>query len=168
MARRRNARPLAAMARDQEAARRLMTIPGLGPVTASAIVASVQDFSVFSGLRAFAAFLGLTPRQTSGGKERLGRVAKMGNRYLRRLLVVGAHAVLYHRKPNEDALRSWAKKLMQTKPSSLLPSRSPIKWRGSPSRSCAARQPIAHPRDSNRRHRQKRPRATNESRVTKR
>jgi transposase len=87
-------------------ARRLMTIPGLGPVTASAIAASVQDISVFSGPREFAAFLGLTPRQTSsGGKERLGRVSKMGNRYLRKLLVVGAHAVLYHRKPHEDALR---------------------------------------------------------------
>src|SRR5215472_5476450 len=109
------------MATDHEAARRLMTIPGLGPVTASAMAASIQDFSVFSGPRAFAAFLGLTPRQTSsGGKERLGRISKMGNRYLRRLLVVGAHAVLYHRKPHEDALRSWAKKLMQTKPFKLV------------------------------------------------
>jgi transposase len=114
-------RTIAAMARAHEAARRLMTIPGLGPVTASAIVASIQDLSVFPGPRAFAAFLGLTPRQTSsGGKERLGRVSKMGNRYLRRLLVVGAHAILYHRKPHEDALRSWAKKLIQTKPFKLV------------------------------------------------
>lgn len=114
-------RAIAAMVRDQETARRLMTIPGLGPVTASAIVASVQDLSLFSRPRAFAAFLGLTPRQTSsGGKERLGRVSKMGNRYLRRLLVVGAHAVLYHRKPHEDALRSRAKKLIQTKPFKLV------------------------------------------------
>src|ERR1700724_3009782 len=98
-------------------ARRLMTIPGLGPVTASAIAASVQDVSAFSGPREFAAFLGLTPRQnSSGGKEQLGRISKMGNRYLRKLLVVGAHAVLYHRKRHEDALRSFAKKLMQTKP----------------------------------------------------
>ena len=75
----------------------------------------------FLGPREFAAFLGLTPRQnSSGGKERLGRVSKMGNRYLRKLLVVGAHAVLYHRKPREDALRSWAKKLMQTKPFKLV------------------------------------------------
>jgi transposase len=114
-------RTIAAMARDDEMARRLMTIPGLGPVTASAMVASVQDISAFSGPREFAAFLGLTPRQnSSGGKERLGRVSKMGNRYLRKLLVVGAHAVLYHRKPHEDALRSWAKKLMQTKPFKLV------------------------------------------------
>jgi len=100
-------------------ARRLMTIPGLGPVTASAMAASVQDVSAFSGPREFAAFLGLTPRQnSSGGNERLGRVSKMGNRY--KLLVVGAHAVLYHRKPHEDAQRSFAKKLMQTKPFKLV------------------------------------------------
>ena len=73
---------IAAMARDDEMARRLMTIPGLGPVTASAMAASVQDVSVFSGAREFAAYLGLMPRQnSSGGKERLGRVSKMGNRY---------------------------------------------------------------------------------------
>ena len=73
---------IAAMARDDEMARRLMTIPGLGPVTASAMAASVQDVSVFSGAREFAAYLGLTPRQnSSGGKERLGPVSKMGNRY---------------------------------------------------------------------------------------
>jgi transposase len=117
----RSDRTIAAMARGDEMARRLMTLPGLGPVTASAIAASVQDVSAFSGPREFAAFLGLTPRQnSSGGKERLGRVSKMGNRYLRKLLVVGAHAVLYHRKPHEDALRSWAKKLMQTKPFKLV------------------------------------------------
>jgi len=114
-------RTIAAMARDDATARRLMTIPGLGPVTASAMASSVQDVSAFSGPREFAAFLGLTPRQnSSGGKERLGRVSKMGNRYLRKLLVVGAHAVLYHRKPYEDALRSWAKKLIQTKPFKLV------------------------------------------------
>jgi transposase len=114
-------RTIAAMARGDEMARRLMTIPGLGPVTASAMAASVQDVSAFSGPREFAAFLGLTPRQnSSGGKERLGRVSKMGNRYLRKLLVVGAHAVLYHRNPHDDALRSWTKKLMQSKPFKLV------------------------------------------------
>jgi transposase len=90
-------------------------------VTASAIAASVQDIAGFSGPREFAAWLGLTPRQnSSGGKERLGRVSKMGNRYLRKLLVVGAHAVLYHRKCHADALRHWACKLMQTKPFKLV------------------------------------------------
>ena len=98
-----------------------MTIPGLGPVTASAIAASIEDVSAFSGPREFAAFLGLTPRQnSSGGKEQLGRISKMGNRYLRKLLVVGAHAVLFHRKPHTDPLRMWAKKLMEKKPFKLV------------------------------------------------
>src|ERR1700678_1876130 len=93
----------------------------IGPVTASAIAASVQDVSSFSGSREFSAYLGLTPRQnSSGGKERLGRVSKMGNRYLRKLLVVGAHAVLYNRKGHDDALRTWACKLMETKPFKLV------------------------------------------------
>jgi transposase len=117
----RSDRTIAAMARGDTMARRLMTIPGLGPVTASAMAASVQDISSFSGPREFAAFLGLTPRQnSSGGKERLGRVSKMGNRYLRKLLVVGAHAVLFHREAHQDALRSWAKKLIRTKPFKLV------------------------------------------------
>jgi transposase len=73
----RSDRTIAAMARDDEMARRLMTIRGLGPVTASAMAASVQDASAFSGPREFAAFLGLTPRQnSSGGKERLGASRK--------------------------------------------------------------------------------------------
>lgn len=59
----------------------------------------------------------LTPRQnSSGGKERLGRISKMGDRYLRKLLVVGAHAVLRHRRKGEDALRTWASRLLDAKP----------------------------------------------------
>ncbi|ODT65383.1 MAG: IS110 family transposase [Pelagibacterium sp. SCN 63-23] len=110
-----------ALAKADETARRLMSVPGIGPVTASALAASIQDISAFSGPREFAAFLGLTPRQgSSGGKERLGRVSKMGNRYLRKLLAVGAHAVLFHRKRSSDALRSWADRLMETKPFKLV------------------------------------------------
>ena len=76
-----------------------MTVPGVGPVTASAIMATIQDASVFASGREFAAFLGLTPRQSStGGKPRLGRITKMGDRYLRKLLVVGACATLRHRQ----------------------------------------------------------------------
>lgn len=108
-------------ARADARARRLMTIPGIGPITASAIAASVPDVSGFAGPREFAAFLGLTPRQhSSGGKARLGRISKMGNRYLRKLLVVGAHAVLYHRKPHTDALRTWTKRLIEKKPFKLV------------------------------------------------
>ncbi len=97
-------------------ARRLMTIPGIGPLTASAIVATVQETSAFASGREFAAFLGLTPRQNaSGGKERLGRITKMGDRYLRKLLVVGACATLSHRKGHNDALRVWADRLLARK-----------------------------------------------------
>ena len=117
----RSDRTIQTLAKEDETARRLMSIPGVGPITASAIAASVQDISAFSSPRAFAAFLGLTPRQnSSGGKERLGRVSKMGNRYLRKLLVIGAHAVLHYRKRHHDALRTWADKLMQTKPFKLV------------------------------------------------
>src|SRR3984957_912388 len=102
-------------------ARRLMSVPGIGPITASAIAASVQEVGAFSGPRELAVFLGLGPREnSSGGKERLGRVSKMGNRYLRKLLVVGAHAVLFHRKAHQDGLRVWAAKLMETKPFKLV------------------------------------------------
>ena len=79
-----------------EKARRLMTIPGVGPVIATAVVATVGEVASFASGREFAAFLGLTPRQhSSGGKERLGRITKMGDRYLRKLLVVGATTVLH-------------------------------------------------------------------------
>jgi transposase len=105
-----------ALVKVDETARRLMTIPGIGPLTASAIVATVQETSAFANGREFAAFLGLTPRQSStGGKERLGRITKMGDRYLRKLLVVGACATLIHRKGHNDALRSWADQILARK-----------------------------------------------------
>jgi len=114
-------RAIKALASADDKVRRLMTIPGIGPITASAIAASVTEPAAFACAREFAAFLGLTPRQhSSGGKERLGRISKMGNRYLRTLLVVGAHAVLYHRNGHDDALRSWARKLLGTKPFKLV------------------------------------------------
>ena len=112
---------IADQAKADPAANRLMTIPGIGPITASALVASVGDPASFSGPREFAAFLGLVPRQhSSGGKERLGRITKMGNGYLRKLLVVGAHAVLVHQAKHNDPLRAWARKLLETKPFKLV------------------------------------------------
>ncbi len=112
---------IAKLAKADPVASTLTSIPGIGPVTASALVASVGDPSDFSGPRQFAAFLGLVPRQnSSGGKPRLGRVSKMGNGYLRKLLVVGAHAVLYHRARHADPLRCWADKLMAAKPFKLV------------------------------------------------
>jgi transposase len=114
-------RTIAKLAQQDETARRLMSIPGFGPITASAMAASVQDVSSFAGPREFAAFLGLTPKQSSsGGKQRLGRISKMGNRELRKLLVVGAHAVLFHRRSHTDPLRMWAKTLIEKKPFKLV------------------------------------------------
>jgi transposase len=79
-------RIIAKLAQKDETARRLMSIPGFGPITASAMAATIQDTSGFAGPREFAAFLGLTPRQnSSGGKPKLGRISKMGNRNLRKL-----------------------------------------------------------------------------------
>lgn len=103
--------------RNDEASRRLAAIPGIGPVTATAIVASVSDPSMFGSGREFAAFLGLVPRQSSsGGKERLGRISKMGDRYLRKLLVVGATAVLRYAKKGGSPEKAWAEALLQRKP----------------------------------------------------
>jgi transposase len=111
----------AQMAQKDETARRLMSIPGVGPVTGPAIAASVQDTSSFTGSRELAAVLGPTPKQgPSDGKQKLGRISKMDNRYLRKLLVVGAHAVPFHRKRHTDALRTWARKLIGKKPFNLV------------------------------------------------
>ena len=112
---------IATLAKTDPVAVALMSIPGIGPVTTTALVASVGDPSGFSGPRQFAAFLGLVPRQnSSGGKPRLGRISKMGNAYLRKLLAVGAHAVHYHRARHHDPLRCWAQKLIETKPFKLV------------------------------------------------
>src|ERR1700721_2649110 len=81
--------------KSDEMARRLATIPGVGPIGATAFAAAVTDPGQFRSGRQFAAWLGLTPLQnSSGGKERLGRISKMGDKYLRRLLVIGATALV--------------------------------------------------------------------------
>jgi transposase len=78
---------------------RLATIPGIGPLVATAIAATVPEPSVFRSGREFAAWLGLVPRQNStGGKTRLGRTSRRGDAYIRRLLVIGAQSVLYGSK----------------------------------------------------------------------
>jgi transposase len=103
--------------RANAASRRLATIPGIGPLTASAIVASVTDPSMFASGRELAAFFGLVPRQSStGGKERLGRISKMGDRYIRKLLVVGATAVLRHARKGGSSSKAWAEALLERKP----------------------------------------------------
>jgi transposase len=88
-------RALAILQRTDDMARRLATIPGIGPVGATALAASVTDPGQFRSGREFAAWLGLTPLQnSSGGKERLGRITKMGDKYLRKLLVIGATSLV--------------------------------------------------------------------------
>ena len=86
--------------RGIEVSCRLASIPGIGPITASAIAASVPAARLFALGRQFAAWLGLTPQpRSSGGKERLGRISRQGNPYIRRLLVTGVTAVIrYARK----------------------------------------------------------------------
>lgn len=107
--------------RSSEVCRRLATIPGIGPLTATALAASITDPSMFRSGREFAAFLGLVPRQSSsGGKERLGRISKMGDRYLRSLLVVGATAVLRYAKAGGSSSRIWAEALLTKKPFKLV------------------------------------------------
>lgn len=90
---------LTALQRSDDVARRLSTIPGIGPIGATALSASVTDPHQFKSGRQFAAWLGLTPLQNStGGKERLGRITKMGDKYLRQLLVIGATALVRYAK----------------------------------------------------------------------
>jgi transposase len=109
-----NDRRILADARKTEAGRRLMKIPGIGPLLASAIVACVPDPATFSNGRSLSAWIGLTPRQnSSGGKERLGSITKAGNTYLRELLVVGAMAVV-RRAMQGSAKRPWVTQLLGT------------------------------------------------------
>ena len=104
--------------RHDEVSQRLATVPGIGPITASAIAATVPDASIFRSGRQFAAWLGLTPRpHSSGGKERLCGITKQGDGYLRRLLVVGATAVM--RMTSKDHAQPWLARLLATKPSKI-------------------------------------------------
>lgn len=106
---------------ENEASRRLSAIPGIGVITATAIAATVTDPAQFRSGRQFAAWLGLTPRQQStGGKTRLGGISKQGDRYLRRLLVVGATAVMRHAKRNPTPMTDWVNSLLANKPFRLV------------------------------------------------
>lgn len=101
--------------------RRLETIPGIGFITATALVATVGDAKTFRSGRQFAAWLGLVPKQhSSGGKERMGGISKMGDRYLRHLLVVGATAVVRYTRRKATAVSIWANQLLERKPTRLV------------------------------------------------
>lgn len=106
--------------RQNDASRRLATIPGIGPITASAIAAAVPDASLFRSGRQFAAWLGLTPRaHSSGGKEKLGGISKQGDGYIRRLLVTGATAVIRMARQGNPS-KVWAARLLERKPARLV------------------------------------------------
>jgi len=99
--------------RADRQSRNLQTAPGFGPLVASAIAASLTDIRAFRSARAYAASLGLTPRiDATGGKARLGRMSKRGDRYLRRLLVGGAHALLNSKQAKTDP---WLTRLLAEK-----------------------------------------------------
>ena len=112
---------IVAHARSNQTARRLATIPGIGPVTASLITATVTDISVFKSARHFAAWLGLVPRQYStGGKNRLGRITKAGNRDIRRSLVLGATSMVYRAPQWYSAAGAWTRGIMARRPVRLV------------------------------------------------
>lgn len=112
---------LLAWHRTNEESRRLETIPGVGFITATAIAATVTDPSHFRSGREFAAWLGLTPRQnSSAGKPRLGGISKMGDRYLRSLLFVGATAVIRFARTKASARTAWINGLLASKPARLV------------------------------------------------
>jgi len=114
-------RQLMAWHRQSAASQRLETIPGVGLITATALAASVPDPTVFKSGRQFAAYLGLVPRQnSSGGKDRLGHISKMGNGYLRRLLVVGATSVTRRAPTTDTRTGAWVRSLLERKPTRLV------------------------------------------------
>lgn len=112
---------IVAHARHDDAARRLATIPGIGPITASLIAATVPDFGVFKRARDFAAWLGLVPRQHStGGKTRLGKITKTGNREIRKCLVMGAQSMAFRAPKWKSAAGVWTAALLERRPFRLV------------------------------------------------
>ncbi len=106
--------------RSNEASRQLASIPGIGPVVATALIASVADPSIFRSGREMAAWIGLVPKQNStGGKERMGRISKQGDKYLRWLLVTGAMSVIRHGRKTNFENNPWLTSLMHRKPTKV-------------------------------------------------
>ena len=112
---------VARRAKENETARRLMTIPGVGPVTAVALAALAPPAEAFKRGRDFAAWVGLTPLQHStGGKQKLGATSKMGERTLRRLLIIGANSVLLQVARHGAPAGSWIARMVARKPPMLV------------------------------------------------
>jgi transposase len=112
---------IARRAKEDEAARRLMSIHGIGPITAIALRALAPDPATFTKGRDFAAWVGLTPLQKStGGKQRLGATSKMGERTLRHLLIIGASTVVMHAARKGAPKGSWLARMIACKPRMLV------------------------------------------------
>ena len=112
---------LRARVRQDEEATRLMTIPGIGPIGAMALQAFAPPMESFRRGRDFSAWLGLVPRQhTTGGKPRLGRISKMGQRDLRRLLITGAMAVISWAVRRGETSDPWLARMLARKPRMLV------------------------------------------------
>lgn len=113
-------RDLHELHRRNELAKRLATIPGVGTIGASALAATVVDPHQFSSGRQFAAWLGLTPLQnSSGGKERLGRISKMGDKYIRKILVTGMTAIVRYARSKPERFDPWVSAIVGRKPGRL-------------------------------------------------
>ena len=113
-------RRILAWHRASEVSRRLAEIPGVGPLIATALVASIPDPHAFRAGRDVSAWIGLVPREDStGGKPRPGHISKAGNRYLRRLLVVGALSVIRRAKQTDCKRRPWLAALLERRPTKL-------------------------------------------------
>ena len=114
-------RRLRDLARESRDLTRLQTMPGVGPITAVATLSFAPDLRVFGSGRDFSAWLGLVPRQHStGGKQRLGRVSKMGQRDIRRLLISGAMSVVQWAARRGGAEGSWLERMLTRKPKMLV------------------------------------------------
>jgi transposase len=113
-------RRLTAWHRSSEASRRLDEIPGVGPMLATALVASVADPKAFRSGRDFSAWIGLVPKQnSSGGKDKLGNISKRGDRYLRSLFTTGALAVIRYAKIHGTKHRPWLAALLARRPTKV-------------------------------------------------
>ena len=106
--------------RSNEVSKRLNAIPGVGPILATALVASIADPKVFRSGRNFSAWIGLVPKQhSSGGKDRLGSISKQGDRYLRSLFMAGALAVIRYAKIHGTRHRPWLTALLARRPTKV-------------------------------------------------
>jgi transposase len=113
-------RRIMAWHRSNEASKRLDEIPGVGPVLATALVASIADPKVFRSGRDFSAWIGLVPKQnSSGGKDRLGNISKRGDRHLRSLFTTGALAVIRYAKIHGTKHRPWLTALLARRPTKV-------------------------------------------------